>query len=678
MDMNQYLDVFIEESKEHLQTCNEKLLELEKNPSDLQLVHDIFRAAHTLKGMSATMGFEDMAHLTHSLENVLDAIRNEEMTITSEWMDVMFEALDDLEAIVLSIIEGGDGKRDVSEVCAKLDVTGANKETAAAAEAPEAASSKSKWSYDEFQRTVIAEAEEQGFNCYEISVSLKDDCLLKGVRVYMVFEQLNEIGEVVKTIPETEVLESEDFDSEFVICFLSKHDKQEIFNKVNGVSEIEKVEVTELKIDIAPSENEKPAEEKEAAPKETEKKPEKPEKQPKQSNGKKEPAKPAAGGGTKTIRVNIDRLDSLMNLFEELVIDRGRLEQIAKELDHGELTETVERMTRISGDLQSIILNMRMVPVETVFNRFPRMVRQLTKELNKKIELTIFGAETELDRTVIDEIGDPLVHLLRNSLDHGIEAPEVRVKNGKPETGQVTLKAYHSGNHVFIEVEDDGAGINRKKVLEKALERNVITERDAETIEDHEIDALIFAPGFSTADQISDISGRGVGLDVVKSKLESLGGSVSITSTEGKGSLFSIQLPLTLSIISVLLVKLEKETFAIPISSIIETAVIDKKDILFTHDREVIDFRGHIVPVVYLKEQFNVEDSADDLDQLHAIVVKKGDKLTAFVVDSFIGQQEVVLKSLGDYLTNVFAISGATILGDGQVALIIDCNALIK
>ncbi|MGU9501057.1 chemotaxis protein CheW [Bacillus paralicheniformis] len=673
MDMNQYLDVFIEESREHLQTCNEKLLELEKNPTDLQLVHDIFRAAHTLKGMSATMGYEDMAHLTHSLENVLDAIRNEEMTITSEWMDIMFEALDDLEAIVLSIIEGGDGKRDVSEVCAKLDVTGANKEAAASAEAPEAASSETKWAYDEFQRTVIAEAEEQGFKCYEINVALKEDCLLKGVRVYMVFEQLNEIGEVVKTIPETEVLESEDFDSEFVVCFLSKHGEEQIFNKINGVSEIEKIEVTELKNDFSAQEEAAPAApEKETAPKDAEKTP------AKQPDGKKEAAKPAAGGGTKTIRVNIDRLDSLMNLFEELVIDRGRLEQIAKELEHGELTDTVERMTRISGDLQSIILNMRMVPVETVFNRFPRMVRQLTKELNKKIELSIFGAETELDRTVIDEIGDPLVHLLRNSLDHGIEAPEVRVKNGKPETGQVRLKAYHSGNHVFIEVEDDGAGINRKKVLEKALERNVITERDAETIEDHEIDALIFAPGFSTADQISDISGRGVGLDVVKSKLESLGGSVSIRSSEGEGSLFSIQLPLTLSIISVLLVKLENETFAIPISSIIETAVIDKKDILQTHDREVIDFRGHIVPVVYLKEQFNVEDSSDDLDQLHAIVVKKGDKLTAFVVDSFIGQQEVVLKSLGDYLTNVFAISGATILGDGQVALIIDCNALIK
>ncbi|MFO6495446.1 MULTISPECIES: chemotaxis protein CheA [unclassified Bacillus (in: firmicutes)] len=674
MEMNQYLDVFIEESKEHLQTCNEKLLELEKNPSDLQLVNDIFRAAHTLKGMSATMGYEDMAHLTHSLENVLDAIRNEEMTITSDWMDVMFEALDDLEAIVLSIIDGGDGKRDVSEVCAKLDVTGANKETAAAVETAAAESSGAKWTYDEFQRTVIAEAEEQGFTCYEIAVSLKEDCLLKGVRVYMVFEQLNEIGEVVKTIPETEVLEAEDFDSEFNICFLSKQKADEIFSKINSVSEIEKIEVTELKNDFSAAEQQNPAPDKADAPKEKVEKP----KKAKQAQDKKEAAKPAAGGGTKTIRVNIDRLDSLMNLFEELVIDRGRLEQIAKELEHGELTETVERMTRISGDLQSIILNMRMVPVETVFNRFPRMVRQLTKELNKKIELTIFGAETELDRTVIDEIGDPLVHLLRNSLDHGIEAPEVRVKNGKPETGQVRLKAYHSGNHVFIEVEDDGAGINRKKVLEKALERNVITEREAETIEDHEIDALIFAPGFSTADQISDISGRGVGLDVVKSKLESLGGSVSIKSSEGEGSLFSIQLPLTLSIISVLLVKLEKETFAIPISSIIETAVIDKKDILQTHDREVIDFRGHIVPVVYLKEQFKVEDSSDDLDQLHVIVVKKGDKLTAFVVDSFIGQQEVVLKSLGDYLTNVFAISGATILGDGQVALIIDCNALIK
>lgn len=671
LDMNQYLDVFIDESKEHLQTCNEKLLLLEKDPSDLQIVHDIFRAAHTLKGMSATMGYTDLAHLTHLMENVLDAIRNGEMPVTSDWLDVLFEALDHLEEMVQSIIDGGDGKRDISEVSAKLDVNAVH-ETAASAETAEPPASTKQasveWNYDEFERTVIEEAEEQGFSRYEITVSLNENCMLKAVRVYMIFEKLNEAGEVAKTIPAAEVLETEDFGTDFQVCFLTKQSAEEIKDLISGISEVENVEVS-VGAPLKTAEKPQAAEPVKDVPvKKAEKQPNpqvKTEEQPKHHSG------------SKTIRVNIERLDSSMNLFEELVIDRGRLEQIAKELDHNELTETVERLTRISGDLQSIILNMRMVPVETVFNRFPRMIRQLQKELNKKIELSIIGAETELDRTVIDEIGDPLVHLIRNSIDHGIEAPEVRVNKGKPESGHVVLKAYHSGNHVFIEVEDDGAGLNRKKILEKALERNVITERDAETLEDNEIYELIFAPGFSTADQISDISGRGVGLDVVKNKLESLGGSVSVKSAEGQGSLFSIQLPLTLSIISVLLIKLEEETFAIPISSIIETAVIEKKDILQTHDREVIDFRGQIVPIVYLKKEFGITDSKQDADQFHVIVVKKGDKSTAFVVDSFIGQQEVVLKSLGDYLTNVFAISGATILGNGEVALIIDCNALI-
>ncbi|MFU1715171.1 chemotaxis protein CheA [Bacillus amyloliquefaciens] len=672
MDMNQYLDVFIDESKEHLQTCNEKLLLLEKDPADLQLVHDIFRAAHTLKGMSATMGYTDLAHLTHLMENVLDAIRNGEMPVTSDWLDVLFEALDHLEEMVQSIIDGGDGKRDISEVSAKLDVNAVVHETAASAETAEPPVSKqqasTEWNYDEFERTVIEEAEEQGFSRYEITVSLNESCMLKAVRVYMIFEKLNEAGEVAKTIPAAEVLETEDFGTDFQVCFLTKQPAEEIKELISGISEVENVEISAG----APL---KTAEKPQAAEPVKEAPVKKAEKQPKPQAKTEE--QPKHHSGSKTIRVNIERLDSSMNLFEELVIDRGRLEQIAKEIDHNELTETVERLTRISGDLQSIILNMRMVPVETVFNRFPRMIRQLQKELNKKIELSIIGAETELDRTVIDEIGDPLVHLIRNSIDHGIESPEVRVNKGKPESGHVVLKAYHSGNHVFIEVEDDGAGLNRKKILEKALERSVITERDAETLEDNEIYELIFAPGFSTADQISDISGRGVGLDVVKNKLESLGGSVSVKSAEGQGSLFSIQLPLTLSIISVLLIKLEEETFAIPISSIIETAVIDKKDILQTHDREVIDFRGQIVPIVYLKKEFGITDSKQDADQFHVIVVKKGDKSTAFVVDSFIGQQEVVLKSLGDYLTNVFAISGATILGNGEVALIIDCNALI-
>ncbi|UYO36957.1 chemotaxis protein CheA [Bacillus zhangzhouensis] len=675
MDVNQYLDIFLDESREHLQTCNEKLLDLEKNPTDLQLVNDIFRAAHTLKGMSATMGFDDMAHLTHHLENMFDAIRNEQMSVTPESMDTMFEALDHLEAMVQSIAEGGDGKRDVTEISKKLDVTGSHDEAASSVETAGASAAANDLDYNEFERTVLDEAREQGFKCYELNVTLSEACLLKAVRVYMIFERLNEAGEVVKTVPNAELLESEDFESEFRISYLSKQPMDEVQKIVTAISEVEKVEISE----VSAFEEVAPAEKQEAQPEQKKEEVSLPaEKAPANDAPKTNSNNGVAAGGTKTIRVNIDRLDSLMNLFEELVIDRGRLEQIAKELENNELTDTVERMTRISGDLQSIILNMRMVPVETVFNRFPRMIRQLTKELNKKIELIIEGAETELDRTVIDEIGDPLLHLLRNSLDHGIESPEERVKKGKPEKGTVLLKAYHSGNHVFIEVEDDGGGINRKKVLEKALERGVITEREAETLEDHQIDSLIFAAGFSTADTISDISGRGVGLDVVKNKLESLGGSVSINSTEGQGSLFSIQLPLTLSIISVLLVKLEEETFAIPISSIIETAVIKKSDILQTHDREVIDFRGFIVPVVYLKKQFHVPNANELEEELHIIVVRKGDKLTAFVVDSFIGQQEVVLKSLGDYLPNVFAISGATILGDGQVALIVDCNALIK
>ncbi|MEW8971198.1 MAG: chemotaxis protein CheA, partial [Mesobacillus sp.] len=381
---------------------------------------------------------------------------------------------------------------------------------------------------------------------------------------------------------------------------------------------------------------------------------------------------------SKTIRVNIERLDILMNLFEELVIDRGRLEQISKDLDNGELTETVERMSRISGDLQNIILNMRMVQVETVFNRFPRMIRQLARDLNKKINLEIVGAETELDRTVIDEIGDPLVHLLRNSVDHGIESPQERKAKGKNEEGTVVLRAFHSGNHVFIEIEDDGAGISRDKVLKKAISKGIITEQAAAGFTDKQAYELILSSGFSTAEKISDISGRGVGLDVVKNTIESLGGSISIDSKENEGTIFSIQLPLTLSIISVMLVEIQKEKFAIPLSSIIETAIIKDTDIMNAHNQKVIDFRGKVVPLLFLKDIFEVP-SEPAVDPFHSvIIVRKGDKMAGLVVDSFIGQQEVVLKSLGNYLTNVFAISGATILGDGQVALIVDCNALIK
>ncbi|MGG0657955.1 chemotaxis protein CheW [Rummeliibacillus pycnus] len=683
MDTNQYLEVFIDESKEHLQSCNENLLALEQNPHDLAIVNEIFRNAHTLKGMSATMGFEDLADLTHKMENVLDAIRNEKISVTPEILDVVFESVDHLEAMIDDIANGGDGKHDVSATVAKLkQIENGEPINGAEIDAEEvlansAVSSAEALQYDEFELTVIQQSHEQDFNTYEIAVHLREDCLLKAARVFMVFDILEKIGDVIKSSPSVERLEEEQFDNDFFVAVVTKDSATDVQKKLLKVSEVEKITVTpidyyaivkkETAVTVA---EEAPTQQvaqnstlqastKTAPKKETEKKP--------------------THANSKTIRVNIERLDILMNLFEELVIDRGRLQSIATELNHSELNETVERMSRISGDLQNIILTMRMVPVETVFNRFPKMVRQLTRDLHKKVDLEIIGAETELDRTVIDELGDPLVHLIRNALDHGVESPEVRKAAGKPEEGKVVLRAYHSGNHVFIELEDDGAGINREKVLEKAISRGIVSPEVGSSMTDNQVNELILASGFSTADVISDISGRGVGLDVVKSTIESLGGNITIDSTEGRGSLFSIQLPLTLSIISVMLVEIEKEIYAIPLSSIIETSIIRNSDIMNAHNQKVIDFRGKVVPLVFLEEIFEVPREESKDNEFHSVVlVRKGEKMAGLVVDSFIGQQEIVLKSLGNYLTNVFAISGATILGNGKVALIVDCNSLIK
>jgi two-component system chemotaxis sensor kinase CheA len=679
MEMSQYLEVFIEESKEHIQSCNEKVLLLEKNPEDLTIINEIFRSAHTLKGMSATMGYEDLASLTHKMENVLDGIRNHQISVTPEIIDIIFMAVDYLESMIHSVAQGGDGKMDVTEVIRKLEYIENGEPTPSAAAAlVEVATtavmeeSKQSMIYDDFERTVIQQSTDQGFSVAEITVTLRKDCLLKAVRAFMIFDVLEKMGEVIKAVPAVDQLEEEKFDSEFQVTLITNEPLDVIEKKIMNVSEVDQVKaalvnLAETEALISPVAAKSSAIEK---------------KEVKTKGAAKQdldsPVQNAPSSTTKTIRVNIERLDILMNLFEELVIDRGRLEQISKELRHPELNETVERMSRISSDLQSIILNMRMVPVETVFNRFPRMVRQLAKDLNKQLSLEIAGAETELDRTVIDEIGDPLVHLLRNAIDHGIESPEARIAAGKPEKGTIHLKAFHSGNHVFIEITDDGAGINRHKVLEKAITKGIVSPEDAGLLSEKQIFELIFESGFSTANEISDISGRGVGLDVVKSTIQSLGGAITIDSEEGNGSIFTIQLPLTLSIISAMLVEIGEEKYGIPLSSIIETAIIKQEDILNAHNQKVIDFRGRVIPLVSLKDVFNIQDDQEDQPVISVVIVRKGNKSAALVVDSFIGQQEIVLKSLGNYLTSVFAISGATILGDGQVALIIDCNALIK
>lgn len=679
MDTNQYLEMFIEESKEHLQACNDHLLELEKNPQNLSIVNEVFRSAHTLKGMSATMGYEDIANLTHKMENVLDEIRNSRLDVTPELLDVVFVAVDQLEEMVFNIADGGDGKLDVEETVRKLHLIEKGEMEVAATVMSKVDNNEKHQnflSYDDYEMTVLQQSAEQNYFTYEISVKLREDCLLKAARVYMVFELLEKMGDVIKSSPTVERLEDEDFDEQFYIAIVTTEEQEDVQKKLMKVSEVTEVIVNPVSIEqLKTRQNEEF--EKQESKKEEINIEEKPSSEVKKVEEKQASPKNGQTHGNKTIRVNIERLDILMNLFEELVIDRGRLQSISENLHDSELEETVERMARITGDLQNIILNMRMVPVDTVFNRFPKMVRQLARDLNKKINLQVIGAETELDRTVIDEIGDPLVHLIRNSLDHGIESPEIRKANGKPEEGTVVLRAYHSGNHVFIEIEDDGAGISREKVLKKAIAKNIVTPEAAALLSDKQVAELILSSGFSTAEVISDVSGRGVGLDVVKTTIESLGGSIEISSTEGKGSLFSIQLPLTLSIISVMLVELGEEIYAVPLSSIIETAIIRSSDILNAHNQKVIDFRGKVVPLVFLEEVFEVPRAHKE-EEFHSVVlVRKGDKMAGLVVDSFIGQQEIVLKSLGTYLSSVFAISGATILGNGKVALIVDCNALI-
>ncbi|WP_219836678.1 chemotaxis protein CheA [Paenibacillus sp. R14(2021)] len=687
MDMNAYLSMFIDESNDHLQSLNENLLKLESAPEDISIVQIIFRSAHTLKGMSATMGFEDLASLTHEMENVLDLVRNNKLKMDNFIFDTLFKGLDALESMVQDIIGGGTGKADVTAIVASLKaiVKGDYKKDAPSGKATSTSSAGSNDGsvLDQFQSSILLQSIEAGMAVFHIVVTVREDCVLKAARAYMVFDFLEHSGEIVKSSPSVQEIEQEKFDRSFTVFTIASISEDELRKGIESVSEIESAVITQLdresleQLGVA-SQGEPTASASFAAAQavvDTGRS------QTAAASAPAAQAAPAAAGAnvSRTIRVDIDRLDTLMNLFSELLIDRVRLEQLASEVRRNDLTETVEHMSRVSSDLQNIVLKLRMVPVESVFNRFPRMVRDLAKSLDKKVDLILSGAETELDRTVIDEIGDPLVHLLRNSLDHGIEPIADRIAAGKSETGTVHLRAYHSGNHVFIEVEEDGRGINREKVKQIAIKNGVVTAEEAKRLTDSEVNMLIFAAGFSTADKISDISGRGVGLDVVKSKISSLGGHVTVESKEGKGTKFSIQLPLTLSIISAMLVKLGSEKYAIPLSSIVETGIVPREQIRKIHGNRMIDYRGSVIPLISLAQVLACTSFPEEEEQeTEIVVIRKGDKIGAVTVDEFIGQSEIVLKTLGKYLTNIEAVSGATILGDGQVALIVDPNALIK
>ena len=672
MDTSQYMSMFLEESLDNLQTLNESLLELEQNPEDIDKVNEIFRVAHTIKGMAATMGFTDLAELTHKMEDVLSEFREGELKVTSDVVTVLFDCLDTLEKMVDNVQEGSDEKVDIEGIMAKLaEIKECGNKPADNAESASSDNGQTQ-EHDEdidlnqYDTSVIRQANEKGYNAIEVKVTLSENTLLKSARAFLIVKDLEEHGEILKSEPSTQEIENEEFDLELKFVLLTHNNVDEILEVVNGISEVAKVEAVEIDLKVEPKEAEVKEEKKETAKKEDTK----PEAK-KAAPAKKPAVKKEKKKIHQSVRVDLERIDNLMNMVSELVIYRTRLEQIVTDHKSQELNETLEQVGRTTSDLQDLVMKIRMLPLDTVFNRFPRMIRDVSVELNKEINFIIEGADTELDRTVIDEIGEPLIHLLRNAADHGIESKEERIAAGKSPVGTVKLIAYQEGTKALIKVIDDGAGINVAKVKAKAEQKGINTEGLSES----DIKNLIFAQGFSTNEVVTDISGRGVGMDVVKTKISALGGTVDVISEEGKGSEFIIKLPLTLQIIQALLVKVGEETLAISLGFIDRVIDYKEENIKKSNGKEVIVYRDDVIPLVRLNESLDIE--AGKTDKKFVIIVNVGDKTIGLLVDSLHGQQEIVIKPLGKTLKGLDQYIGATILGNGLVTLILDVGALL-
>lgn len=675
LDMSQYLELFLTEAQEQLQVLEKELLELEKSPTDDRL-QVIFRAAHTLKGSSRAMGFSFFAELTHEMENILDQLRQHTLSISPVIADSLLACSDMLAQMAESIGEGQGDKIDCAELLATLKEIGGSSESSPAAtsgttlhvEHGIAAPSEG------FPSTIGSEHDEallvasQHSKIWHAKFRLTKDCVMKYVRAFMAISLVQDSGEILVCQPTSEALEEEAFETDFEIVFTFPGDIDQLRSEFKNISELEDAWLNEWKpasksseAAIAPvlkSETAAPA--------------------PDAS-----PAKKVESG--QTVRVDVARLDSLMNLVGELVIDRTRIARIGSDLSNKlrdplveALSETVGHIARITSDLQDQIMKARMMPIESVFNRFPRVVRDLAKKLDKKIELEIFGGETELDRSVIEVIGDPLLHMLRNSVDHGIESPAERVAAGKPESGRVTLSARHQENHIVIEIVDDGKGIDAERLRKKAISTGLYSSEQAAKLTDKEAVNLIFHSVLSTAAEISEVSGRGVGMDIVRSNIQKLGGLIDIETTVGQGTRFMLRLPLTLAIIRGLLVNVTSQVFVIPLGSVIETLLVQPKDIQKTNKHEVIVLRGVTVPLVRLQQRLHNATKIDKKQPAYVVIVGLAQQRVGLVVDDLIGEQEVVIKSLSRYCGEVQGVSGATILGDGNVALIIDVNSVVE
>ncbi len=716
MDVSQYLGIFLDETNEHLQTLSDQLMILENEPENEDTINEIFRAAHSLKGMAGTMGYKRMQNLTHDMENVFSEVRNGKIKVDGHMVDILFQALDALEEYRENISENQDegtndnepiinalqailngesaesGPKEAKEESAEASTDGT------AAEGDKGGSGEEgKWSdivLHEPEQHVISEALKNSSKVYGFTVYIQETCILKAARAFLVFKALEELGEVIISEPSVQDIEDEKFDFDFSLYFVTDSPIDKVKEAIMSVSEIDHVIGDVIDMDKAKIANEDDEEEAAPAAAETAEHHEEAaapaQSAPSASTAPAPVTKDTKGadnkkaGGNKpavnrTVRVDIEKLDVLMNLVSELIIAKNSLVSFStSDSSHSGFNEQIEYLESVTTNLHESVMKVRMVPIESVVNKFPRMIRDLSKKLNKQMELHMTGEETELDRTVVDEIGDPLMHLLRNSADHGLESLELRRERGKSDVGQIYLDAYQDGNNVVIEVRDDGNGIDTEAVKRKAIERGTITPEQAETMSEKDIIDLLFLPSFSTAKVVSDVSGRGVGLDVVRSKIGALGGDVSVKTKLGEGSTWTIRLPLTLAIIQALMVVVGDEKYAISLGSIQTIEDVAEEDVKYVEAREVINLRNTVIPIIRLREVLGVETDKESGSNMVVIIVKKGDQLAGLVVDELIGQQEIVIKSLGKYINcSSRLISGATILGDGEVALILDANVLI-
>lgn len=699
MFSNEEIAIFQEELEEKLQIINDNILLLEQQQATPEVIQEIFRSAHTIKGSSAVMGYDRMTRLTHEIESLFDEIRHHRLEITPGLVDVLFEAMDTLTELKEDIVSGStESNVDIGPVLSKITgmknglpsspAATSDQEQEQEASIPPAGNNDPELpeiEMDEVLEEVIRESELRGYNTYALQVRFAADCQMKEVRAFLLFETMEQAGEIIRTNPPAEDIQAGLFEDGIALALISQANMDQVKNLALSVAEIESVHIKLLDPpgvtrdsipgEATPSAFNTPA----AGPVDAGSAPVSAE-QPGQAN---RPDRKTI----KTVRVDVEKLDTLMNLVGELVIDRTRLDRFVEVFEHqygsDELVEDIleisSHLGQVTTDLQDEIMKARMLPVAQVFNRFPRMVRDIAHKLNKEVEFLVEGKETELDRNVIEVIGDPLIHLLRNSIDHGIEEPQERERLGKPRRGMLQLKASYVESHIVITVEDDGRGIDVQKLKDKALRKGLITAEQHRQISDREAMDLIFQPGFSTIeeDRVSDISGRGVGMDIVRTQIENINGTVEYVTWPGRGTRFSIKLPLTLAIIRALMIEHGGRTYAFPLTYVVETLNFNAADIKKVRHSEVIVVRGQVYPLKRLEDFFNLE-RGDTGDKIYVVIVGSADRKIGIVVDRLLGEQEIVIKSLGSYLGQVEGLAGAAILGDGRVSLIIDVRGLMR